>query len=102
MWLYGHRGMVADFFKAFRSQLPTGIAIDAGRIDIKISRYIRSKPFVLISHGPRLYGVPFALRAFDFPRSTARQRYHAAAVRWGLHRSPYFNIYLGVGSAGRR
>jgi hypothetical protein len=48
--LLGDRGEITDFLKARLRQLPAGIAIDAGRVDIKIARHIGVESFFLIGH----------------------------------------------------
>ncbi len=66
-------GEVTDLFEAARCQLPTGIAVDAGGIDIKVSGSIGIKPLVSIGHQNTFIAC--------FSRSAARHRYQEAAVR---------------------
>src|SRR6185295_10393639 len=48
------RGKTTDFFKACRGQLPAGIAINASRIDKKVTCDIGVESFFLIGHGTPL------------------------------------------------
>jgi hypothetical protein len=49
--LFGNRRKLTNFFKTRRRQLPTGIAVDAGRIDKKVSCDIGVESFFFIGHG---------------------------------------------------
>src|SRR5205085_4116597 len=48
--LCGDRRKFSDFFETHRCQLPARIAVDAGRIDKKVSCDVGIKSFFLISH----------------------------------------------------
>ena len=49
--LSGDRGKLADFLETCRRQLATRIAVDAGRIDKKVSCDIGVESFFFIGHG---------------------------------------------------
>src|SRR6186997_204171 len=85
-------GIVPDLFKTRGRQLSARVAIDAGGIHEKVTWNVRIEPFLLVGHQNTF--IP------RFSRSAARQRYQAAAVRNGLHRSPYCNSCCGVGIVG--
>ncbi len=77
------RRMLAGLCKTSRGQLPAGVAVDTGGIDIKVARDIGIESFVQIGHGISLYlymVMPGPAFPF-FERSAARHRYHEAAVR---------------------
>jgi hypothetical protein len=49
--LCGDRGKIADLFETHRRQLPARVAVDAGRIDIKVASDIGVESLFLIGHG---------------------------------------------------